>query len=215
MSEINEDVMVKRSRDEDRKFRGVRRRRWGKWVSEIREPGKKRRIWLGSYDSPEMAARAYDSAAFVLKGKSAVNFPHLIDTLPRPRSLDPRDIQSAAAQAAAAASTSNVMESNSSNISESNISRGESSMDAKNRHSGLLVIDSEANLSSKGREPYNFNDPLVVMDEELLFDWPNLVMHMAEALLLTPPRLDEEVLIDHDADYDNIEAAQGFLWGHF
>eukprot|EP01018_Ginkgo_biloba_P040029 Gb_26856 [translate_table: standard] len=198
------------------KFRGVRRRRWGKWVSEIQEPGKKRRIWLGSYNTPEMAARAYDAAAFVLKGKSALNFPDLIDTLPRPCSLDPRDIQSAAAQAAAAAaSTSNVMKSNSSNISESNISRVESSMDAENRHSGLLAIDSEANLSSKGREPYNFNDPLVVMDEELLFDWPNMVIDMAEALLLTPPRLHEEVLTNHDTDYDDIEAAQVFLWEHF
>ncbi|KAH9293423.1 hypothetical protein KI387_041373, partial [Taxus chinensis] len=80
---------------------GVRRRSWGKWVSEIRQPGKKTRIWLGSYDKPEMAARAYDLAAVSLKGKSALrNFPHLIDTLPISASLHPRDIQFAAAEAA-------------------------------------------------------------------------------------------------------------------
>ncbi|KAL5728536.1 hypothetical protein ACHQM5_001609 [Ranunculus cassubicifolius] len=93
------DKQVEETNEHNVRFKGVRKRKWGKYVSEIRLPNSRERIWLGSYDTAEKAARAFDAALYCLRGKQAkFNFPMNPPDIAGGTSLKPQEIQAVAAK---------------------------------------------------------------------------------------------------------------------
>ncbi|KAK4260529.1 hypothetical protein QN277_003628 [Acacia crassicarpa] len=181
-------------------YRGIRCR-GEKWVSEIREPRKPSRIWLGTFPTPEMAAAAYDVAALALKGKDAdLNLPEFAGRYPVPLSTSAPHIRSAAT---AAASLVNVEAISTTSATHKHINASSSSASSSFVDECYNNNDRAISISStwSGTEDHQF------VDEDAIFGMPSLLLEMAEGMLLSPPR------ITPPAPSDNFPAE--CLWNYF
>nr|XP_016434306.1 PREDICTED: ethylene-responsive transcription factor ERF027-like [Nicotiana tabacum] len=185
-------------------YRGIRCRS-GKWVSEIREPRKTTRIWLGTFPTPEMAAAAYDVAALALKGSDNVvlNFPCHVNSYPQlPPSPSPADIQSAAATAAVLMKQE---------AGEGTVVAQQGNDDQLSGSNGVGATFNEGDsVEFPSLENYNVQIGEKYVDEDDVFYMPNLLVDMAEAMMMSPPRINSSTLEDSKGDPSYIES----LWSY-
>ncbi|GMI88530.1 hypothetical protein like AT1G19210 [Hibiscus trionum] len=168
--------------------RGVRKRKWGKWVSEIRLPNSRERIWLGSYDSPEKAAKAFDAALYCLRGPHAnFNFPDNPPEITGGRSLSPPEIQVVAARFANQGGEQETEQCPSSSLTAIEIEEREMDWSP-------FVNISDTN---QGMPDYGFYSPMR--------------NHFPGDQLYPPPPIDDNVDDDLNGD-DGFSQSPSFLW---
>ncbi|MED6169286.1 hypothetical protein PIB30_020080 [Stylosanthes scabra] len=213
-------------------YKGVRKRKWGKWVSEIRLPNSRERIWLGSYDTQEKAARAFDAALYCLRGRHAsFNFPdtplklEINNNVSHYHSLSHQEIQEVASKFANNIDASN--NENNANANEEEEEEPSSMVSSQNGSNSGYDYDGNNNNSNgnknvqvdQGDIDWTF---LNVLDDQNDSNFDNTIgydfgpyyggidkVHSDEFLYTTTP---PTIYQDNNGDGDDAFSNHSFLW---
>ncbi|XVF88995.1 hypothetical protein PTKIN_Ptkin19aG0096200 [Pterospermum kingtungense] len=203
------------------KYKGVRKRSWGKWVSEIRLPNSRERIWLGSYDSAEKAARAFDAALYCLRGPEAkFNFPQNPPHIVGGRSLSPQEIQEVAARFANETTPGNHHNNNDAIDDNSSNNNNNVGTDHTEEYymscSSLSVSDGVATRQAESQELMDWSSFLSMLDTKQGISnycfYSGLNQYLPGDQLYPLPNIDDDHNVDDDQNGGDGFSQSSYLW---